>query len=191
MELAIEHPEWLLVNQFTDLAAVHAHRETAREILAQLDGARADALVAGVGSAGHLMGIAPVLAEDDPSIEIVAVQPAGCEVEAGVFVPHELQGLAVGEIPPLLDDERVSRWVGVGYEEAVHTLRDLLALEGLAVGISSAATVAAALRMAGEAPRKRVLTLSYDNLADYPELVELLTPNAPLLSAPVERKERA
>jgi cysteine synthase A len=176
MALAVEHPDWLLVNQFNDIAAVHGHRQSAREIIAQLDGVRLDAFVAGVGSAGHLMGIAPILAQAHPAIEIIAVQPAGCDIPAGVFCEHRLQGLAVGAIPPLLDEEIVTRWVSIAEQDAYRTLSELLTFEGLALGISSAATITGALEVAAERPGARVLTVAYDSLSDYPELLTQVTP---------------
>jgi len=171
LRLADEHPDWVLINQFSDLANPIAHRETAREILRQTEDRRIDVFVAGVGSAGHMMGIAPALKEAFPAIRVLGVQPEACDIERGVFSAHHLQGLAVDAIPPLLDPDLVDDWIGVGYEEAIAVLRGLLGREGLAVGLSSAAVVAAALRVAMPMPAtSTVVTMLYDNLVDYPEL---------------------
>jgi cysteine synthase A len=177
LTLANEHPDWVLINQFCDLANPLAHRATAHEILLQVADRRIDAFVAGVGSAGHIMGIAPVLKQAFPTIRIIGVQPEGCDVEGGVFSDHTLQGLAVDAIPPMLDPDIIDEWVEVSQDEAIASLRGLLAMEGFAVGPSSAAVVGAALRVARGMPAtSTVVTMSYDNLGDYPELFPRLAP---------------
>ena len=177
LELADENPDWLLVNQFNDLANAHGHRDTAREILRQVGRARIDAFVAGVGSAGHLMGITPLLKAAFPALQVIGVQPDGCDLERGTFSDHGLQGIAVNLIPPLLDTDVVGRWTWVAEAEAIRVLRALVGLEGLSVGPSSAAVVAAALRVGAELGEgSTVVAMSYDSLDNYPALFPQMTP---------------
>ncbi len=168
LRLQFRHPDWVPLDQFVDPVNADGHRPTGRELLAELGDRPVDAFVGGVGSGGSITGIGEVLKQARPSTVVVAVQPAGCDVPADVFVAHPIEGLAVGLLPPALNLEIIDRWVTVTVDEAQTTARRLLQEEGIAVGTSSGANVAVAVRLAAEAgPGSTIVTLAYDGLQNY------------------------
>lgn len=168
-ELLLDHPDWLMLNQQANPANPAAHRQsTGPELLAEFSGQTIDAFVAGVGTGGHLTGVGQVLKEAYPDLSIWAVQPEGCSLLDGRFVNHDIQGLAVGIVPAVLDLSLIDETVSVSYGDAMAMMVRLMRTEGLAVGISSAANVVAALEVAEQfPPGASVVTLAYDNAADY------------------------
>jgi cysteine synthase A len=157
----------LLLDQFTNAANPAAHRQgTGPELVAafRAAGAAPDAFVAGVGTGGTLAGVAPVLREGFPGIALVAVEPASCAVlSGGPAGPTRIQGLGAGFVPGVLDRSSYDRVLTVEDEEAWATKLRLAREEGLLVGISSGAAVAAAARVALElGPGKIVATILGD-----------------------------
>lgn len=151
-------------DQFTNPQNVQAHRETTgREILAQTDG-RLDAFVMGVGTAGTLMGVAQALKAHDPSIQIVAVEPAGSAVLSGGSPGyHRIQGIGGGHVPELFDYELCDEVIAVSDEEAIGMVRRLAREEGIFAGLSSGANVVAALQVAAKLEEgQRVVTIIAD-----------------------------
>jgi len=151
-------------DQFTNPQNVQAHRETTgREILAQTDG-RLDAFVMGVGTAGTLMGVAQALKAHDPSIQIVAVEPAGSAVlSGGPPGYHRIQGIGGGHVPELFDYELCDEVIAVSDEEAIGMVRRLAREEGIFAGLSSGANVVAALQVAAKLEEgQRVVTIIAD-----------------------------
>jgi cysteine synthase len=109
-----------------------------------------------------------VLSQRNPGMRIVAVQPEGCSLRDNRFVTHPIQGLAVGLVPAVLDLSLVSDEEQVSFEDARQMMRRVMRTEGLAVGISSAANLVAACRVARALPAgSRVLTFAYDGVHDY------------------------
>ena len=101
-------------------------------------------------------------------MRIVAVQPEGCSLRENRFVTHSIQGLAVGLVPAVLDLDLVDDEIQVSYSDAVAMMQRLMRTEGLAVGISSAANVVAACRLAEELDEGAcILTFAYDGVLDY------------------------
>lgn len=164
-----EHPEYVMCNQAFNPANPAIHRSTtAVEILEDFAGARLDVFVAGIGTGGHITGIAEVLRETYPDLRVVGVQPEGCELLEDRFVKHAIQGLAVGMIPPVLNTKIIDEMVSVTEGQAIAAMTELMRVEGIAAGISSGANVAVALRIAEQLPRgSSILTMAYDGAADY------------------------
>lgn len=126
--------------------AIH-ERTTAREIWADTDG-RITAFVAGVGTGGTLCGTGRALKQLNPAIRVVGVEPASSPVlQGGVAGPHGLQGIGANFVPANYDAEVVDEVMGVSDEEAFEAARTLAQTEGLLVGISSGAALAAAVRL--------------------------------------------
>ncbi len=160
-QLAETLDDGLLLQQFENPAnpAVH-ERTTAQEILRDTGGA-VDMLVTGVGTGGTLTGVTRALKREIPGFLSFAVEPDRCAViSGGPPGPHGIQGLGAGFIPPNLDLDLIDGVVRVTDEEAYAMSRRLAAEEGLFVGISSGANVAAALKVASQPTLrgKRIVT---------------------------------
>jgi cysteine synthase A len=135
--------------QFENPANPAIHRKTtAEEIWRDTDG-KVDIFVAGVGTGGTITGVAQVLKERKPSVQIVAVEPAASPVlSGGKKGPHPIQGIGAGFVPPVYEEDLVDEIITVGNEDAFDLARRLAREEGLLVGISSGAAVWAALQVA-------------------------------------------
>ena len=150
--------------QFRNPANPQVHRETtAREILAEMDG-QLDALVAGVGTGGTISGVGSVLKSELPSVHIAAVEPARSAVLSGGKPGlHGIQGIGAGFVPEVLQRHLIDSVIAVEDEEAFQYTRRLAREEGVLVGPSSGANVAAALQLAEElGPGKRLVTIFCD-----------------------------
>ncbi len=148
-ELVREHPRFFMPQQFLNPANPEVHRRTtAQEILKATDG-HADAFVAGVGTGGTITGVGEVLKRELPGILVVAVEPARSPVlQGGKFRPHAIQGIGASFVPGVLNRDVYDELISIRDEEALAITRRLSREEGLLVGISSGANVAAALRVA-------------------------------------------
>jgi cysteine synthase A len=144
-----EIPDSYMPNQFENPANVEVHRRTtAEEIWWDTDG-RVGALVAGVGTGGTITGIADVIKRRKASFRAIAVEPARSPVlSGGQRGPHGIQGIGAGFIPVILDRALIDEVVQVADEEAYDWARLAARKEGLLVGISSGAALAAASRVA-------------------------------------------
>ena len=152
-ELAKKHG-WFLARQFENEANPAYHRQTtAAEILRDFAGSRLDAFVSGWGTGGTLTGVGQVLKVARPGIRIVATEPAGASLLAGKeWQPHRIQGWTPDFVPGVLDRGVADEIRPVDDVLARDTARRLAREEGLFVGISAGATVAAALQVAQAAP---------------------------------------
>ncbi|WP_447729626.1 cysteine synthase A [Pseudoxanthomonas suwonensis] len=157
-ELAKKHG-WFLARQFENPANPAYHRQTtAAEILRDFAGRRLDHFISGWGTGGTLTGVGEVLRVARPEVKITAAEPANASLLAGKeWKPHKVQGWTPDFVPAVLNREVADRILGVSDEDAIATARRLAAEEGIFVGISSGATVAAALQVAAEAPAGSVL----------------------------------
>lgn len=148
-ELAAEIPNSFIPSQFTNAAnpAVH-ERTTGPEIWEDTDGT-VDILVAGVGTGGTLSGTGAYLKAQNPAIQVVAVEPAGSPVlSEGRAGSHKIQGIGAGFVPETLDTAIYDEVLAVTDDEAFEAGRELAARDGLLVGISAGAAVAAATKVA-------------------------------------------
>lgn len=163
-ELLEQHPGAWMPHQFENAAnpAVHA-KTTAQEILRDFpDGL--DALITGVGTGGHITGCAQVLKAAWPQLKVYAVEPSASPVlSGGQPSPHPIQGIGAGFVPAVLDAALLDGIIQVEAEVAREYARRSAREEGLLVGISSGATLAAiAQKLPDLAPGARVLGFNYD-----------------------------
>lgn len=163
-ELAAQTPGAWVPQQFENPANVAVHEATtAQEILADFpDGL--DVLITGVGTGGHLSGVAKVLKSQFPHLKVYAVEPAASPViSGGAPAPHPIQGIGAGFIPKNLDVSLLDGVIQVEGEPAREYARRAAAQEGLLVGISSGATLAAIAQKLPELPPgAKVLGFAYD-----------------------------
>jgi cysteine synthase A len=157
-ELAKKH-DWFLANQFDNPANPAYHRNTtAPEILRDFAGRRLDYFVSGWGTGGTLTGVGDVLKVARPQVKIIATEPAGAALLSGqAWQPHKIQGWTPDFLPGVLNREIAERIVPVDDVLSRDTSRALAQKEGIFVGISAGATLAAALEVAKDAPDGSVL----------------------------------
>ena len=163
-ELLRELPGAWMPQQFENPVNADIHRRvTAREILADFpDGL--DYLITGVGTGGHITGCAEVLKDYFPNLKVFAVEPAASPVlSGGQRGPHPLQGIGAGFVPAVLNVEILDGIVPVAHEDAFRYAVRCVKEEGIFIGISSGASLAAvAQKLPDIADGSRVLTFCYD-----------------------------
>jgi len=157
-ELAKEHG-WFLARQFENPANPEYHRHTTGpEILRDFAGRRLDYWVTGYGTGGTMTGAGEVIKVARPEVTIVATEPAGAALLAGdEWNPHKIQGWTPDFIPDVLNREIFDVLIPVTDERAIELSKRLAAEEGLFVGISSGATLAAAFEVAEKAEKGSVM----------------------------------
>ena len=157
-ELAKKHG-WFLARQFANPANPAYHRQTtAAEILRDFAGRRLDHFVTGWGTGGTLTGVGEVLRVARPEVRITASEPAGASLLQGKeWAPHKIQGWTPDFVPEVLNREVFDELLTVDDASAIATSRRLAAEEGIFVGISAGATVAAALQVAEKASEGSVI----------------------------------
>jgi cysteine synthase A len=149
-ELAKEIPNSIIPQQFENPAnpAVHV-RTTAEEIWNDTQG-KVDVVISGVGTGGTITGVGHALKAKKPSVRMIAVEPEDSAILSGRQPgPHKIQGIGAGFIPAILDRAVIDEVITIGNETAFATARRVARLEGIPVGISSGAAVAAALEVGG------------------------------------------
>ncbi len=164
LELAAETPNSWVPQQFENPAniAVH-HRTTALEILADFPEGF-DALITGVGTGGHITGVAEVLKPKFPSLQVFAVEPAKSPViSGGAPSPHRIQGIGAGFVPGNLHKEVLDGVIQISDEDAIEYAQRIAKEEGILVGISTGASLAAVAQKLPEIKvGGTVLTFCYD-----------------------------
>ena len=163
-ELAAEiTPSWI-PSQFDNSANPSVHEQTtAREILVDFPEG-IDYLVTGVGTGGHISGVARVLKKEMPALKVYAVEPAGSSVIAGGEPsPHGIMGIGAGFIPGNLDTSLLDGTFAIEKAEAYEYVRRAAREEGLFAGISSGASLAAVAKLLQKVdPASNILTFNYD-----------------------------
>jgi len=153
--------------QFKNPANPEIHRRTtAVEILKSTSG-RVDAFVAGVGTGGTITGVGEVLKNKNPSVKIVAVEPAASPVlSGGQPGPHKIQGIGAGFVPDVLNVKIIDEIVKVADIEAYQTVRLLSRKEGMLVGFSSGAACFAALKVARDLGEGKVVVTVFPDTGE-------------------------
>ena len=163
-ELVNANPNAWMPQQFSNKANIEIHKKTtAIEILNDFpDGL--DAIITGVGTGGHITGVAEVLKTHFPNLKVFAVEPAASPViSGGAAGPHPLQGIGAGFIPENLHRDILDGVITVSKDEAFDYAQRLAKEEGILGGISTGASLAAVAKKLVDLPKgSRVLTFNYD-----------------------------
>jgi cysteine synthase len=161
-ELAAQTPGAVIPQQFENPANPEIHRVTTAEEIWNDTQGHVDYFVSGVGTGGTITGVGQVLKQRNPALRVVAVEPEDSAVLSGRPPgPHKIQGIGAGFVPPILDRGVIDEIVTIGNQTAFDTARLLARVEGIPVGISSGAAVAAALEIANrpEAVGKNIVLI--------------------------------
>jgi cysteine synthase A len=147
-EIADITPGAVIPKLFENPANVEIHRLTTAEEIWNDTKGEIDIFVSGVGTGGTITGVAQVLKPRRPGLKIIAVEPEDSPVlSGGQPGPHKIQGIGAGFVPPILDQSLIDEVVTVGNQTAFDTARLVARLEGIPVGISAGAAVAAAVEI--------------------------------------------
>ncbi|WP_282013837.1 cysteine synthase A [Marinifilum flexuosum] len=174
-ELIASNPNSWMPSQFDNEANVDIHRTTtAKEIIADFpDGL--DYLITGVGTGGHISGVAEILKEKFPNLKVLAVEPeASPVISGGQPGPHPLQGIGAGFIPKNLNTEILDGAIQVSKDDAFAKVKELAVKEGVLAGISTGASLAAVSKQLNSVEAgATVLTFNYDTGERYLSIEEL------------------
>lgn len=148
-ELRDEIEGAVILGQFTNAANPAIHKRTTGPEIWEQTGGKVDIFVAGVGTGGTITGVGEYLKEQNPAVQIVAVEPADSPVlSKGVAGPHKIQGIGAGFVPVILNTEVYDEVLSVENEDAFEYGRVFARSEGILVGISSGAVLKAAVELA-------------------------------------------
>ncbi|MDH2133579.1 cysteine synthase A [Sphingobium yanoikuyae] len=177
LELVSQTPDSWMPQQFENPANIDVHvRTTAQEIIADFADAPIDVLISGVGTGGHITGTAEVLKKQWPNLKVYAVEPTLSPViSGGQPGPHPIQGIGAGFIPANLHTQILDGVIQVDAADAKDYARRAASQEGMLVGISSGATLAAIAQKLKELPAgSRVLGFNYDTGERYLSVPDFL-----------------
>ncbi|MGZ3768646.1 MAG: cysteine synthase A [Bdellovibrio sp.] len=151
LELKEKNPNSWMPSQFDNPVNPDIHRKTtALEIWEDTNG-KVDMVISGVGTAGTITGVGQILKSKKADVKMIAVEPLESPVlSGGKAGPHKIQGIGAGFVPTVMDRSVVDGVEQVSSEEALQTARDVIKTEGIPVGISSGAAIAAGLRQAAK-----------------------------------------
>jgi cysteine synthase A len=137
-----------MLQQFSNPANPAVHRRTTAEEIWRDTGGRVDAVISAVGTGGTITGVGEVLKARKPAVRMIAVEPEDSAVLSGGRPgPHKIQGIGAGFVPDILRREMIDEVIRVGNETAFSMARETARAEGIPVGISSGAAIAAALEV--------------------------------------------
>jgi cysteine synthase A len=177
MEILQEIPGSWMPQQFENPANLEVHRRTtAQEILRDFADAPPDALITGVGTGGHITGCAEVLKKEWPKLKVFAIEPTLSPVlSGGEPGPHPIQGIGAGFIPAIMNSSLLDGVIQVAPEDAKEMARQAAREEGMLVGISSGATLAAIAQKLPElGETSRILGFNYDTGERYLSVADFL-----------------
>jgi len=163
-ELAQSTPNSWIPQQFDNEANTEIHRKTTSQEIINDFGDGLDYVITGVGTGGHITAIAEIVKQKLPNLKVLAVEPELSPVlSGGSPSPHPLQGLGAGFIPSILKKDLLDGIITVGKEESFNYAQRLAKEEGILVGISTGAAVAAVAKKLPEIPKgSKILTFNYD-----------------------------
>jgi cysteine synthase A len=177
LELVRETDGAWMPQQFENQANVDVHRRTtAQEILEDFRDAPLDVIITGVGTGGHITGVAEILKQEWPELKVYAVEPeASPVISGGQPGPHPIQGIGAGFIPANLHTDVIDGAIKVSADDAKEMARRSAREEGMLVGISSGATLAAIQQKLPDLPTGwRVLGFNYDTGERYLSVPDFL-----------------
>jgi len=164
-----QKPKTFLANQFSNINNIKAQEKTGKEILRQIGAV--DAVVAGIGTGGTLMGISNVLKKANPELRRIAVEPEEAAVMFGGsdvrISEHKIQGIGDGFIPKLVEMSNIDEVVTISSKDAINMARRLSREYGLMVGISSGANMFVALELSRRLDIDKVVTVLPDRVERY------------------------
>jgi cysteine synthase A len=147
-ELVKSLPDAFIPQQFQNPANPEIHRRTTAEEIWKDTAGAVDAVVSGIGTGGTLTGVGQVLKPRKPGLKMIAVEPEDSAVlSGGPPGPHKIQGIGAGFVPQILDVKLIDEIVRIGNDSAIKTAREVARLDGVPVGISGGAALAAALEV--------------------------------------------
>jgi cysteine synthase A len=147
-ELLQEMPDAVMPQQFENPGNPAIHRATTAEEIWRDTGGKVDAVISGVGTGGTLTGVGQVLKARNPALKMIAVEPEDSPIlSGGEPGPHKIQGIGAGFVPGILDTDLIDEVIRIGNDTAFRTAREAAAVEGLPVGISTGAAIAAAIEV--------------------------------------------
>jgi len=176
-ELIEATPGSWMPQQFENRANIEVHhRTTAHEILNDFADSPIDVIITGVGTGGHITGVAEVLKKEWPNLKVFAVEPTqSAVISGGQPGPHSIQGLAAGFIPANLHTQLLDGAITVEADDAKEMARRAASEEGILVGISSGATLAAIRQKLPDLPDgARILGFNYDTGERYLSVADFL-----------------
>ncbi|HSI16364.1 MAG TPA: cysteine synthase A [Sphingomonas sp.] len=177
LQLIDETPGSWMPQQFENPANIEVHhRTTAQEILKDFADTPIDVIITGVGTGGHITGVAEVLKKEWPGLKVYAVEPdASPVISGGQPGPHPIQGIGAGFVPANLHTQAIDGAISVNAADAKEMARRSAREEGMLVGISSGATLAAIKQKLAELPAgSRVLGFNYDTGERYLSVPDFL-----------------
>lgn len=168
-EIISANPEkYICLDQFNNLANPMAHyMGTGTEIVQEMK-YNVDCFVAAIGSGGTIMGVGKKLKEVNHATKIIGVQPTGCDVLNGKFIPHKIQAIAVGVKSGFLDTTIIDNMQSISYNDVQKVRNYLAKTQGIFVGLSSGANIGIAYRLASRMKKnKNIVTVAPDSGRSY------------------------